>query len=214
MDTVVFDLNGTLTDPSAIGAPWEQPGLGRRVLEGAVCGAMTDALLDLWRPFAEHVEAALTVEVARRGLDPGRIEAGMRAAASLPPWPDARDALERLRAGGRRLAVLTNSGADGGRAVLAAAGLIDAVDAVLGVDAVRTFKPHRRAYEHALDELGCAAADALLVAAHGWDVAGAKRAGMRSAWIARGEVALAATVPAPDLRVADLAELADRLGER
>ncbi|HWC26344.1 MAG TPA: HAD-IA family hydrolase [Solirubrobacteraceae bacterium] len=208
---VLFDLNGTLTDPSPIGAPWDEPELGRRVLEGAVRGGMTDALVGAWRPFSEHVEAAIVAEVVRRGLDPARRDDALQTAASLPAWPDARPALERLRAAGLPIAVLTNSGADSGRATLDAAGLLDLVDPVIGVDAVDTFKPHPRTYAHALDVLERDAGDVLLVAAHGWDVAGARHAGLRTAWIARGETVLTPTVPEPDLRAADLAELADRL---
>ena len=58
---VLFDLNGTLTDPSALGAPWGRPDLGVRILGDAVRGGMTDALTGGDRPFREHVRAAATV---------------------------------------------------------------------------------------------------------------------------------------------------------
>jgi hypothetical protein len=45
LSVVVFDVNGTLTDPSAIGVLWERPELGDRVLGEAVSTAMVDALL-------------------------------------------------------------------------------------------------------------------------------------------------------------------------
>lgn len=208
---VLFDLNGTLTDPAAIGGVWDRPDLGLRVLDGAIKGGMTDALLGTTRPFAEHVEGALEVEAARNGLDPGRVPAALETAGALPAWPDARAALERLRSAGMRVAVLTNSGAEGGRRSLEQAGLLDLVDPVLGVDGAGTFKPHPRSYAHAIDSLGVPAEQILMVAAHGWDCAGARAAGMRTAWIARGEHALSATVPEPDAKVADLKELAARL---
>lgn len=208
---VLFDLNGTLTDPAPLGAPWGRPGLGVRILGDAVRGGMTDALTGGDRPFREHVRAAATVVAAQEGLDPGGVDAAMEAAAGLPAWPDARRALEALRDDGYRLAVLTNSGADAGRATLEAAGLLDLLGSVLGVDAVGTFKPDRRTYDHAVAGLGVAADEVLLVAAHGWDVAGARAAGLRTAWIARGEVVLSPTVPEPDITAADLDGLAERL---
>lgn len=210
-EIVLFDLNGTLTDPSAIGVPWGQADLGLRVLDGAIRGGMTDALLGISRPFSAHLEAALVSEVARRKLDEGRFDEAMIAAAALPGWPDARTALEDLHGYGLRLAVLTNSGADAGRRTLEAAGLLDLIDVVLGVDAVGTFKPHPRTYAYAITELGVLADEVLMVAAHGWDIAGADAAGLRTAWIARGEGVLAPTIPEPDLRVPDLAALAERL---
>ncbi len=88
-ELVLFDLNGTLTDPAAIGAPWGERDLGSRVLDGAIRGGMTDALLGAWRPFSEHVAGALAVEVARRGLDEDRCAEALRAASALPA-PDLR----------------------------------------------------------------------------------------------------------------------------
>jgi 2-haloacid dehalogenase len=77
---------------------------------------------------------------------------------------------------------------------------------------VRAYKPDRRVYGYALDVLGIQPGDAWFVAGHWWDVWGAKRVGMRTAWIARDEGALLPTTPAPDVRAADLAEAAERIG--
>jgi 2-haloacid dehalogenase len=205
---VLFDLNGTLTDPAPLGAPWHRPDLGRRVLGDAVRGGMTDALTGAVRPFAEHLRAALTVIVAQEALDPAGIDVAMGSAAALPPWPEAVRALEALRRGGFRLAVLTNSGARAGRATLTAGGMLDLFDVVLGVDAVGTFKPDRRTYDHAVTELGATPGDVMLVAAHAWDVAGAHAAGLRTAWVSRGDVVRLATTPEPERAGADLHEIA------
>lgn len=204
----LFDLNGTLTDPAPLGTPWELPKLGLRALGDAVRGGMTDALTGGVRPFAEHLRAALTVIAAQDGLDPSGIETAMRAAATLPAWPDAAPALEDLRRGNFRLAVLTNSGAEAGERTLDAAGLLQHVDVVLGVDAVGTFKPDPRTYEHAIAELRAEPEEIVLVAAHAWDVAGAHAAGLRTAWVSRGEIARLQTTPEPTFVAADLQGIA------
>lgn len=206
---VLFDLNGTLTDPAPIGAPWADPQLGLDVLGLAVRGGMVDAILGNWRPFPEHLRSALEGVVARRGLDPDGIPAAMDAAGSLPAWPEAAAALTLLRDAGHRISVLTNSGARAGRATLDACGLLLLVDDVFGVDAVRSFKPHPRCYEHALKALGLPRPqDTVMVAAHAWDLAGAEHAGMRTAWVARGEVAYPTVFPAPDVEGDDLLAVA------
>ncbi|MEV4420580.1 haloacid dehalogenase type II [Patulibacter sp. NPDC049589] len=205
---ILFDLNGTLTDPGPLGAPWDRPDLGLRILGDAVRGGMTDALTGGVRPFADHLRAALAVVAAQEGLDPAGIHEATEHARALPAWPDALRALETLRRGGFRLAVLTNSGARAGRATLLSAGLLDLFDAVLGVDAVGTFKPDRRTYDHAVAELGCSPGEVLLVAAHAWDVAGAHAAGLRTAWVARGEVVRLETTPTPERVGTDLREIA------
>ncbi|MDQ3066994.1 MAG: hypothetical protein M3R12_07575, partial [Actinomycetota bacterium] len=63
---ILFDLNGTLTNPAAIGEPWQVPDLGAGVLAAAVHTAAVDALTDRFRPFAEHIRGALEAAIRRR----------------------------------------------------------------------------------------------------------------------------------------------------
>ena len=77
--------------------------------------------------------------------------------------------------------------------------------AVVGADAVGAYKPDPRVYRNALDVLGLDAGETWFVAGHWWDVAGAKRAGLRTAWVARDEgVLLRDAPPSPTSRAADL----------
>jgi 2-haloacid dehalogenase len=211
---LLFDLNGTITDPAGIGDPWSDPGLGAAALRHAVQTATVDVVSGAYRPFAEHLLGAIEREVALRGLDRGRVGDALERAQALSPFGDAADALDHLRAGGHRLAVLTNSGAGGGEATLRRAGLADRFERILGVDAVRSHKPDPRVYAYALAELEVEPGDVTMVAAHAWDTTGAKRAGMRTAWIARGEGELSAAAEAPDVRAADLHEAARALAPR
>ena len=69
----------------------------------------------------------------------------------------------------------------------------------------------RAALEMTATRLGVAPADVLLVAAHAWDVAGARAAGCQAAFVARpGKVPDPLAHP-PDLVVTDLDDLATRL---
>jgi 2-haloacid dehalogenase len=52
-----------------------------------------------------------------------------------------------------------------------------------------------------------------MVAAHGWDLMGAKRVGLTTAWVSRKEGRLLATVPKPDVTGDDLLAAADRIVE-
>jgi 2-haloacid dehalogenase len=209
---LLFDLNGTLTDPSALGAPWSAPELGADVLAGAVRNAMVDTILGRYRDFREHVEATLRVNVAHQGLglDESRVAQAMEIAAALPAFPDTAPALETMVAAGHRLAVLTNSGADAGRRTLEAAGLADRFAWILGVDAVHAFKPHPATYAHAIEQLDAPPAEVTFVSAHPWDLAGAANAGMRTALVRRGEGA-ATVFPRPELEAPDLTGIAAAL---
>jgi 2-haloacid dehalogenase len=213
MAPVLFDVNGTLLDPRALTASWEgaPPGLGLSVLDHTVQQSMVDTLTGEFRPFTEYIEAALAHRAELLGLGDDAVESGMRSAKALPPYPDAADALARLRVAGHTPSAVTNSATDGARAALGDAGLLEHMHAVIGADAVGAYKPDPRVYRNALDVLGLEAAGTWFVAGHWWDVAGAKRAGLRTAWIARDEGAWLRGAPEPDVRAADLREAADAI---
>jgi 2-haloacid dehalogenase len=206
---VLLDVNGTLTDPAGIGAPWGRPELGTLVLDGAVRTAMVDALLGGGdRPFSDHIRSAIAVVAADAGLDPAGIDAAAEAAAALPARPGADEALSVLTGSRLRAVALTNSGADGGAATLRHCGLARYVERVIGVDAVRTFKPHPSVYAHALRELEAAPADVVLLATHPWDLAGAAHAGIRTAWVTHGTRGWPDVFALPDIRGETLVDAA------
>ena len=111
----MFDVNETLLDLGAL-----DPFFERTFGDAAVRGlwfaqmlqlALTATITGEYRPFGEHGIAALEMLGARRGVAIGDAEraAVREGMTSLPAHPDVRPALERLRAGGVRLATLTNS---------------------------------------------------------------------------------------------------------
>src|SRR5215218_250772 len=213
MAHVLFDVNGTLLDPRGLTASWEgaPSGLGLSVLDHTVLQSMVDTMTGEFRPFTDYIRAALAHRAELLGLGDEAVEAGMAAAAALPPYPDAADALARLRLAGHTPCAVTNSAADAARAALTQAGLIEHLDAVVGADAAGAYKPDPRVYRHALDVLGLQAGETWFVAGHWWDVTGAKRAGLRTVWIARDEGALLTSAPEPDVRAADLKEAAEAI---
>ncbi len=134
------------------------------------------------------------------------------ALGSIGPHPDVVEGLDRLADQGWRLISLTNSGQATVDGQLERSGLADRFEAVLSVESVRAFKPAAGPYRLALDTAGVDAGQAVMVASHDWDLAGAKAVGMQTAFIARPQMPFATAYPAPDHRVADFVELAAALG--
>jgi putative hydrolase of the HAD superfamily len=118
-----------------------------------------------------------------------------------------REALDRLRAGGLRLGVVSNS--DGRvEEALVAAGLRDCFDVVLDSALVGVEKPDPAIFRAALAALGVAPAEALYIGdLYDVDVVGARAAGMEAVLLVPD-----AAAPGPDCRrFASLAALADDL---
>jgi 2-haloacid dehalogenase len=199
---VAFDLNGTLLDPAGV-VPGE-PELGRRALTDAVVLAMATTVVGEYRAFSDFVAAALS-----RRLEGVPLEAAVKRASALPPFPDAERALGRLAGAGLRIAVVTNSAGEAADESLAAAGLRDAVDAVVGTDAAGAFKPDRRVYRAAEERLEANGGEICFVAAHAWDLLGASHAGWRTAWVGHLEGRLTETIPEPDVAAPTLERVAE-----
>ena len=197
---VVFDLNGTLLDIAAVGDD---------VLHEALFAAMTLNHVGEYRPLPELLAAAAERRHAALGAPPA--DQVTAAAGAMPAYPEARAALDLLAAAGLRLAVLTNSPTETAERGLRAAGLRDRFAHVIGTDQVGVFKPDGRVYRHGLSVIGAEPAEATMVASHWWDLRGARAAGMRVAWVARGEGALSSLLAEPDAQGPDLLAVAQAI---
>lgn len=189
--TVFLDVNETLLDLSALdphfaaafGDAQTRPKWFAELLQLALTHTVTGD----YRDFLVLGEAALHALGQKLGQPvladlPNQVRATMR---QLPPHPDTRAALERLRGGGAALYALTNNPLPVVQAQLEHAGLGDLFTGVLSGDTVQTLKPGRAAYLHGLQAAGADATDSWLVAAHGWDITGARAAGLRTAFVTR-----------------------------
>jgi len=180
-----------------------------QLLQSAMVATITGRYTD----FGAVGRAALEMTAARLGVelsDDDR-EAVVGGMTRLPAHPEVPGALRRLGEGGLRLAALTNSTERVATAQLEHAGIIGSFEAVLSADAVRRLKPAPEPYRMAAGRLGVDPSEVLLVAAHAWDVAGALAAGCQAAFVARPGKVLDPLADPPELVVADLDELADRL---
>jgi 2-haloacid dehalogenase len=81
----------------------------------------------------------------------------------------------------------------------------------LSVQELNVYKPHPRTYHWAVHQVGVPIGDCMLIAAHGWDVAGAVLAGMRAAFIERPGKSLYPLGPEVDFSASDMVDVADRL---
>jgi 2-haloacid dehalogenase len=212
---VLFDLNGTLVDPSVLAQPLGDTADADEAVYDALDQANAQAMVAMLTgehpPFPSLIEAGLRRFLELAGGDPAAAGDAVALLATMPAYIEAPAALERLRGEGLKLGVLTQSSTEAGEDVLRFAGLRDRMDLVVGSDVARVYKPDPRSYRSALDAAGVPPADACMVATHWWDVTGAKRAGLRTGWVARRERVLLSTVPEPDFRGRDLEEVAEAI---
>jgi len=220
---LVFDVFGTLVDwRSGVTAAFRASGLDgdpeeladdwraryRPILEEVNAGSRP------WGNFDELHLVTLGDLLSERGSDLPVDERRRLVGAwhLLDPWPDVQPGLEALRAH-HVTAALSN-----GHVAL----LVDLArhgdlrfDCVLSAELAQAYKPAPEAYRTAARLLGMEPGELMMVAAHAWDLQGARDAGLRTAFVDRqleyGPGSAARTDPDADESVADLLELAGRL---
>jgi 2-haloacid dehalogenase len=214
---LVFDVNETLLDLRGLDDPFEQvfgnATVRREWFQQLLQSALVSTVTGEYADFGAIGRAALTMVAQRHGQELTESETTLilGTVKRLPPHPEVRDALERLRGGGFRLATLTNSTGPVVKAQLEHAGLLTLFERMLSADAARRLKPAPEAYRMAARELGTEVGRLCLVAAHAWDVAGALRAGCRAAFVGRPGMVLDPLAPRPEVVGGDLTEVAAAL---
>jgi 2-haloacid dehalogenase len=109
----------------------------------------------------------------------------MSSYSNLSAWPDAKEAIIKLKANGYKIVFLSNMTEEMLRSGLATSGLEDLFDDVYSTDSKKTYKPSPHAYQIALDKLSLSREEILFVAFAGWDAAGAKWFGYPTFWVNR-----------------------------
>jgi 2-haloacid dehalogenase len=174
--------------------------------------SMIDALLHRdHTPYREIGRQTVHYTLDRAGID--HTDEEVRDLVShierLPPFPDVVDALTELKSHGLGLVILSNGDPDMLAAGVPHSGTGPLWDRVVSVAAAGSFKPHRDTYATAAELVGLDPAEVLFVANHAFDCVGAKAAGMRTAFVDRRKRPFGNETYAPDLVVADFADLAE-----
>lgn len=89
--------------------------------------------------------------------------------------------------------------------------MLDYFDEQLSIEDIGKFKPHSDAYDWAARKMNVKPSECLLVAAHGWDIAGAIWAGWRGAFISRPGAQLYPLAPKPEISESNLTLVTKKL---
>jgi 2-haloacid dehalogenase len=112
----------------------------------------------------------------------GDIDHLNRAWWRLRPWPDTVPGLQRLK---RRYVIAPLSNASFAGMVHLAKSARLPWDCVITAENARCYKPRPEVYRTALDLLALAPAEAMMVAAHNYDLAAAQALGLQTAFVPR-----------------------------
>jgi 2-haloacid dehalogenase len=144
-----------------------------------LCGRYVD--------FSIITQDALLHSCARLGLDLSvdNCQRLLDQYARLQAYPEVLPALERLRAHGIPLAILSNGNPQMLASAISAAGMSALFTHVLSADKVRKFKTAPEVYQLGVEAFDCPAEHLVFVSSNGWDACCATWFGYRTFWLNR-----------------------------
>ena len=221
---IMLDMYGTLLDLETSFAP----GFGRFL---KAKGSSRDAaeVIQIWE--ATYLHESMVDTMLGRGRTPfeqirreclgqvfshlavphtsGDIERLLTTEANVSLFPDVQEGLSALR-DKYGLSVLSNG--DLGSLERAVSGLSIPVHQVISAEQAGAYKPHSVVYRTAAEHLNLQPNQILHVAAHPWDIRGAKAFGFLGIYLNRDNIPYGDGSPSADLEITTLTELAGRLG--
>lgn len=193
----VFDAYGTLFDVAAAAraaasepgaTTWAPgwPGLSaawrRKQLEYTWLRAVAGAHVDFWQVTQDALDWALENE----GLsDPSLRQRLLDLYYELAAFPEVPEVLERLKQQGLQTAILSNGAPAMLEAAARSAAIEPMLDAVLSVEKVGVFKPHRSVYQMVGKRFGTAPTEVAFVSSNGWDACAGAAFGFHAIWVNR-----------------------------
>lgn len=190
--TYVFDAYGTLFDVhAAVRRHAGEIGPDGQLLSDIWRAkqleySWTLSLMGEYRDFWELTERALDVAFARvPSADKALRLPLLDAYWKLDCYPEVPKVLKALKAGGARLAILSNGSPAMLESAVKNAALDTILDDIVSVDRIRRYKPHPDVYDMITTQWRLYPDAVSFQSSNRWDVAGASRFGFRTIWINR-----------------------------
>jgi phosphoglycolate phosphatase len=212
MDLLIFDLDGTLVDSKldlaqAVNATRSHMGMRALENERVYSYVGNGAPVLIRRAMGAQATEPQVQEALEFFLEYYR----EHYLDFTPLYPGVRDALDRLRDGGKRMAVLTNKPVGISRAILEGLGVGGHFFQVYGGNSFDLKKPDPVGVHTLMGETGIPADRTLMIGDSGVDIQTARNAGIASCGVTYGFQPETLVDPAPDRLVDRMEELADWL---
>lgn len=214
---ILFDVNETLLDlqplKSAVNNLLENENGFQHWFGQLLQYSLVDNCTNNYHDFIVIAGATLDMAATTNGKKLTGTEKNntLQIIKKLMPHADVIPGLTMLKQNGFRLATLSNSPLQTSVAQLAFAKIDLYFEAILSVDAVKKYKPSPEPYFYAAETLKASVNEIMLVAAHGWDIAGAANAGMQTAFINRPSQSVYPLAAQPTYHENDILLLAKKL---
>jgi len=210
MDLLIFDLDGTLIDSrldlaNAVNATRRHMGMGPLDNERVYTYVGNGAPVLIRRAMGDQASQAEVDRALEFFMEYYR----RHELDHTTLYPGVKDALDRLRAAGKHMAVLTNKPVRMSRSIVEGLGVGDRFFQVYGGNSFEFKKPHPIGVEALMTETGAGRDQTMMVGDSSVDVQTARNAGIFCCGVTYGFQPETLADPPPDLLVDRMEELAE-----
>jgi len=169
-----------------------------------------DSCIDKFNNFTSIAKGTMQMAagVFKVSLDEDDFNQALDLLKHLPLQGNVAKGLSMISDLNIRIAALTNSPESIARERMERTGLISYFEKLLSAEHIGKYKPWKDVYLWAAKTLQLEPSEILFVTVHGWDLAGANNAGMKTAYIKQSKQMLYPLAPVPELICSDLVDLA------
>lgn len=190
IDACVFDAYGTLFDVAAaashcqedLGDQWAP--LAQIWRDKQLQYTWLRSLMDEYVPFWQITQNALDYAMESLKIEDDVLRQKLLDVYfRLDVYPEVPGVLQKLKAGGKKVATLSNGSPDMLNSAVNNAGL--ELDAVSSVDKIGIYKPDGRIYQMACDDLNVTKERVCFMSSNAWDAWAAANFGFQVVWVNR-----------------------------
>ncbi len=209
-ELLIFDVNETLLDMSPLKSSINKSLKNDLAFDiwfpSLLQYSLVETCIGTYHDFSKIAAATFRMTASKFDLEftDQEIKEILSPISKLKPHAEVVEALSLLKKNNIKMIALTNGKPDVAQSQLKYAGIDHFFKEVISVDVVKKYKPHPETYQYVLSKYSINANKAMMIAAHGWDIVGAQKIGLQTAFISRTgkfEYPLAdkSTVTGPDL---------------
>ncbi|CAM3607979.1 haloacid dehalogenase type II [Zobellia roscoffensis] len=216
-ELLIFDINETLLNlgplTDAINESLDSEHAFSLWFRTLLHYSLTETLTGNYEDFSVIGKATLkmTMQKFDKNLSDDALDSILGNIKKLPAHDDVEEGLKILKGDGIKLVALSNSNAKLLNEQLQFAGIASYFDAIVSVEEVASYKPEAAPYKAVLAKMSVSPENTMMVAAHGWDILGAKRAGLRTAFVAREGHAIYPLNGTPEIEDKTILEVAQTI---
>ncbi len=217
LDLVIFDVNQTMFSLNALKKKFKEFGLKQSLVNNWFLSVLKEGFSSsLSQQFVDFKTIGknelIKIFLQNNTLYNHKIiNSILGEFSNLKVHPDIKTSLKYLKKNKIKIVTLTNGSVLNTKLLLKKNNINNFIDECFSINSYKIWKPAREVYLKTCEKMKIKPGRALMIAAHGWDINGAKLAGLKTAYITRYEKNLSDFYYRPDYVGSDSREIIKKL---